>query len=604
MDLDNYGMFTKLRILIASFVLCCGLCHAQINDNFSDGNFSSSPAWTGHDGNFMVNASQQLQLNATGSGESYLSLSNAQPLDSCEWNFWIHLNFSPSSSNYARVYLASSQSDLSSALNGYYLQFGETLSNDQVELFRQSGSSSVSVCRGTTIIANAFSIRVKITRDKAGLWKLFVDPTGGTNYAEEASGTEKTYTSSSYFGLLCNYTSSNVANFFFDDFYVSAPPDAIPAQLDSVKVISDNKLDVYFSEDLSAPSAETSANYSLNNGIGFATSAMHDSMDLKLVHLSFGANFANGNYYTLTVTGVQDPAGNNTINGTMQFLFTRPAQNDIVINEVLFDPLDLGVEWVEIYNRSDKTIDLKDVFLSSRDKSGNLSETSQIVPGGYSMAPQSYLVLCENADAIKAQYHTENPQGFILMTSIPSLNNDNDKIVLSDASQLIIDELHYNSSWHLPLLNDTKGISLERINYGSRTQDENNWHSAAESAGGATPAYKNSQYTRGEDGTAITLSPEVFSPDNDGYDDVLSITYAFDTPGMIGNVQIFDSRGRLEKNLVRNELLAGSGTFFWDGINDENQKVRMGIYVVYFEAFDTKGNVKKYKKVCTVGGKL
>jgi flagellar hook assembly protein FlgD len=73
---------------------------------------------------------------------------------------------------------------------------------------------------------------------------------------------------------------------------------------------------------------------------------------------------------------------------------------------------------------------------------------------------------------------------------------------------------------------------------------------------------------------------------------------------MIANVQIYDSRGRLEKNLARNELLATSGTFFWDGMNDTKTKARIGIYIIYFEAFDTKGNVKKYKKSCVVAGKL
>lgn len=190
------------------------------------------------------------------------------------------------------------------------------------------------------------------------------------------------------------------------------------------------------------------------------------------------------------------------------------------------------------------------------------------------------------------------------MPSIPSLNNDSDYVLLTNALQTVIDKLHYYSSWHLPLLTDTKGISLERINFDNATQDENNWHSASESAGGATPAYKNSQYTNGEGGADVTVAPEVFSPDNDGYNDVLSISYAFDTPGMVGNLNIYDSRGRLTKTLVRNELLAASGTFFWDGITDEKEKAGIGIYIIYFEAFDTKGKVKKYKNTCVVAGKL
>ncbi len=597
-------MAAKLRILIAWICLAsCGMSYGQITDNFSDGNFTSSPAWSGNDTSFTVNAGKQLQLNSSGTNSAYLKISNTQPLQNCEWNFWIQLNFSPSSSNYTRVYLCSDQPDLSSVLNGYYLQFGESLSNDRVELFRQSGAGSTSVCRGTTVIANAFSIRVKVTRDSAGLWKLFVDPTGGINYIQEASGTDNGFSSTSYFGVYCDYTSSNSTNFFFDDFYIYAPPDSIPAALDSAKVISKNKLDVYFSEEISKVSAQTIANYSIDNGIGFASTATQDSLNARLIHLGFGNDLTDGQDYTLTVTGVQDAAGNNTVNEKFQFLFIRPMPNDMVINEVLFDPFDLGVEWVEIFNRSDKTIDLKDLYLCSRDKTGALSEISQVAPGGYMMAPQSYLVLSEDASAIKSQYHTENPNGFIVMLSIPSLNNDSDKVVLADAEQIIIDELHYNSSWHFSLLNDTKGFSLERINYEAAAQNESNWHSASSTSGGATPAYQNSQYQNGESGSEITVSPEVFSPDNDGYNDVLGISYAFDTPGMIGNVRIYDPRGRLEKNLVRNELLAGSGTFYWNGINDENTKSRLGIYIIYFEAFDTFGKVKKYKKSCVLGGK-
>ena len=845
---------------------------SQVIDAFSDGNFTSNPIWNGNDTDFIVNTSRQLQLNSSGADTSYLSTINTQPLSNCEWNFWINLNFSPSSGNYARVYLVSDQKVLSGNLNGYYLQFGENLSGDRVELFRQSGNTPASVCRGTTNIAAAFVLRVKVTRDNYGLWKLFIDPTGGTNYFQEASGTDNTFSNTSFFGVYCKYSATNSTQFFFDDFYIYSPPDVTPAILDSVKVISRDLLDAYFSEALSISSAQMIANYSVNNGIGFASLAVPDTINPALVHLTFATDFVNEQNYTLTATGVQDLAGNNTINsaksffyffplandivineimadpdppvglpgfeyvelfnrthypirlnewtfstgtttkifpnisilpdsfliickdstanlfqshgptiglltsvytlsntgdslvlrnnfgniihsvfynsswyndpikqnggwsleqvdpnsacsgkanwkaaadnsggtpgrknsvntfapdvvaptishiavissnsirlffdeymdsttlmnlsaytidngignplsadpvepdytsvlltfgspvvaGTIysvtvngakdcagnsiasgnnaQFAIAQPASpNDIVINEILFDPKNNGVEWIEIYNRSEKVIDLKGIYFCSQDNSGNLIDINQVAPNGYLIFPQKYIVLSTDASAIKAQYNTPNSEGFLDMSSIPSLNNDSDYVVLVNTSQTVIDKVHYNSSWHLPLLNDTKGISLERINFDKPTQDASNWHSAAESVGGATPAYKNSQYTTGEGGTEVTVTPEVFSPDNDGYNDVLSINYSFDTPGMVGNVSIYDSRGRLTKTLVHNELLASSGTFFWDGITDEKEKAHIGIYIVWFEAFDTKGNVKKYKKACVVAGKL
>ncbi|MCK6650003.1 MAG: lamin tail domain-containing protein, partial [Bacteroidia bacterium] len=161
------------------------------------------------------------------------------------------------------------------------------------------------------------------------------------------------------------------------------------------------------------------------------------------------------------------------------------------------------------------------------------------------------------------------------------------------------------SDMHFALLNSTKGVSLERIDFNRETNDRTNWHSASKDVGDATPAYKNSQYTdAGETESAIEITPEIFSPDEDGYNDVVNINYHFDQPGFVANVSIYDSKGRLNRYLIRNELLGTKGTFSWDGITEEKEKARIGIYIVFFEVFHSDGTVKKYKKTCVLGGKL
>jgi len=601
---ESSGLFRRIRT--PSLCAESGVeAFAQGSDNFTDGDFTANPVWNGNDTDFIVNASQQLQLNSSGTSASYLITPNTQSLNNCEWSFWISLTFSPSSGNYARVYLVSDQQDVSGSLNGYYLQFGEALSNDQPELFRQSGTGSVSICRGTTLIANSFSIRVKVTRDHAGLWKLFIDPAGGTNFSQEASGIDNTFTSTSFFGVFCLYTSSNATKHYFDDFFVGQIVlDTLAPSLVSVAAISQNQLDVYFSEPVDTTSANNELNYSVSGGIGNPVSPVRDAVNSSKVNLSFLSNFLSGTTYTITVSGVQDLSAHTMAVDSDTFYYYLVQPRDVVINEVLFDPYENGVEWVEIYNRSAKMIDLQDISICNISSTGSFSNIKQIAPNGFLIFPGDYMVLGKDQNAIKSQYNTPNPDGFIDFSSFISLNNDSAYVVLIHSSQNVIDQLQYYSSWHLPFLAETKGISLERLNYNNASQDETNWHSAAESVGFATPAYKNSQYTDGTSGTEITVSPEVFSPDNDGYNDVLSISYAFDTPGMIANVNIYDSRGRMIKALVRNELLATSGIFFWDGINDEKLKSRMGIYIIYFEAFEDKGKVKKYKKSCVVAGTL
>ncbi|MEO8148248.1 MAG: hypothetical protein ABI723_11445, partial [Bacteroidia bacterium] len=40
----------------------------------------------------------------------------------------------------------------------------------------------------------------------------------------------------------------------------------------------------------------------------------------------------------------------------------------------------------------------------------------------------------------------------------------------------------------------------------------------------------------------------------------------------------------------------------WNGINPDNEKAKIGIYILYSEIFNTKGDVKKYKNTFVVGG--
>ena len=107
----------------------------------------SNPGWSGTTENFKINSEKQLQTNATEAGTAWLATTNTL-LENTEWNFLIKLGFSPSANNNARVYLVSNKENLTGDLQGYFLQFGESGSDDALELFRQDGDDQTSVCRG------------------------------------------------------------------------------------------------------------------------------------------------------------------------------------------------------------------------------------------------------------------------------------------------------------------------------------------------------------------------------------------------------------------------------------------------------------------------
>ena len=56
------------QILNIYIFLLSTLCFSQVEDNFTDGDFSNNPAWQGTTSNYTINSSFQLQSAATVAG--------------------------------------------------------------------------------------------------------------------------------------------------------------------------------------------------------------------------------------------------------------------------------------------------------------------------------------------------------------------------------------------------------------------------------------------------------------------------------------------------------------------------------------------------------
>jgi hypothetical protein len=388
-------------------------------------------------------------------------------------------------------------------------------------------------------------------------------------------------------------------------------PDNTPPHLLRVSVLTADSIRLFFSEPLDSSTLAIVTRYSIDNSIGNPLSVRPISSDFSKCDLKLASSIVAGITYTITAnTAISDCVGNQlgTPNTALFALPQAVAPNDIVINEILFDPNANGVDFVEIYNRSAKVIDLKNIVLCTQDTIANtLTDFNVIAPEGFLLFPQQYLVLSTSGATIQQQYPVPTDIDLCLdMSHIPSMNVSGDIVILADTGFHIIDRLVYLPSWHFPLLQTTKGVSLERIDFDRATQDATNWHSASETAGFATPTQQNSEFNQsGADDGAVSITEQIFSPDGDGFNDVLNIDYNFTDPGYIANVSIYDSRGRLVRTLEHNVLLGTEkGTFSWDGTMDDRTKARVGAYIIYFEAFTTDGKVKKYKRTCVLAAKL
>ena len=476
---------------------------AQLQDNFDDGDFMGSPSWSGDTADFSVNVTGQLQLNAQTAGESFLSIP-LPPLagGAMEWRFFIRENFSPSSSNYGKVYLSSDTSALDGSVHGYFLRFGEALSNDAVELFRQDGTTSISVCRAQDAqIASAFSLGVKVTRDDIGVWTIWLDADGGTDYVPAATGAEGLYEPQGYFGFICTYTSGNRQNFFFDDVYAGAlVGDTVLPQLLSITPTDQHSLELRFNEIVEPASAAIVANYTADHQLGVPTLAWRDPVDLSLVHIQFAGSFPDGDSIHIVIQGVEDLAGNAVLSFTDTFVyfpFVPGLLHDVVFTEVMFEPSASSIlpdeEFVEILNRSAKALHLENWTISD-------GSSTALFPDVI-LLPKEYMILC-------AEDNTQlfTPYGKVSgLSSFPGLNNDSgDQIVLRNESGEVVDQFHFNNDTYRNSEKDDGGWTLEKIDTGFVCEDAYNWQASLATQGG-TPGKVNSVNGHHEDHKAPAL---------------------------------------------------------------------------------------------------
>ena len=269
---------------------------------------------------------------------------------------------------------------------------------------------------------------------------------------------------------------------------------------------------------------------------------------------------------------------------------------DVFISEVLFNPVAGGTDFVEIYNNSGKEIPLNKLYLGSRDSKLELTQVYPLTSSKKVLHPGNYLALSKDTNGVFPWFEIKCRECFLQMDKFPSYNNDFDYVVLLDEKIQVIDELFYTEKMHHPLLADEKGISLERISFSEETNNIKNWHSASSSSGYGTPGYENSQSeTENTNSPKVTFSPESFSPNFDGYNDEYVINCELNKPGYVANISVFDSAGRFIFKLTNNEILGTSGTFTWNGEDQTGQLLKLGVYVILVEIFNTSGETYRFK---------
>ncbi|MFO0495325.1 MAG: lamin tail domain-containing protein, partial [Flavobacteriia bacterium] len=341
-----------------------------------------------------------------------------------------------------------------------------------------------------------------------------------------------------------------------------ATSDIQAPQITELIALAPNYLEIHFSEGMDSTSLKN-ANFLTNPMLTIANNFV-PSAGSDMTTLQFVENLAGSQTYTISLQNVADCWMNNT---SLSGVFALPeiAQvGDVVINEILFDPYTGGYDWIEVYNNSDKLLDLQNWSLGNFDN--DTISNQKFVSDHFYLPAKGYAVLGKDSAFVKQNYPSAITGHFVYCET-PSFNVDSSTVYLIFNNQ-VMDNVSYSVDWHFQLLDVTDGVSLERIDPSGSSNSSSNWHSAAEAIGFATPGGKNSQYRPTVSSGDFSFTSNTISPDNDGFEDVLQINYEMAETGLLATLTIYDDRGRVIRSLFKNELLGSSGVFNWDGVTD------------------------------------
>jgi hypothetical protein len=309
-----------------------------------------------------------------------------------------------------------------------------------------------------------------------------------------------------------------------------------------------------------------------------------------------------GKIYSIEIPGLNDFAGNAIEKYSREFGLTEAAtQGDLLFNEILFNPFPGDPDYLEFYNCSGNILDASRLQIVSINSTGTRSDFVPLCDEAKCILPGDYYAITTNPEKISDRYFSADLDHLFAIGSLPSFNDDEGHLILYNREVEKIDELNYSEDQHYKLLSDFEGVSLEKTNPIGKSEEIANWHSATESSGWGTPGAPNSVFNDlPSESDRVIFSSTKITPDDDGYEDFLTINLNLNGNGNVISVIVFDETGNYVRKLASNLFAGPKSTITWDGTADDGSAVGTGIYIVFITLYDDTGKTEKWKKVCTV----
>ncbi len=508
-----------------------------------------------------INGNSSLKHNLSNAiGSSYIicPLVNINlKSESIFWEFTLkNSDWDPSSTNNFVFHLLMDFNDPDLADNLFSVGVNFTGSDDLLGLWKTQKGESELLLKSDFNWNEDETVAVKVEYTAKGEWKLFYNRLGemknwysaGT-VISEAPLIDDTW----YSALEFNFeTASRAGQLWFDDLTIESLNTA--PFLKSYMIASDSII-LNFSEDLSFMESSKPGNFELTRGDDLIPiKIIKESSTNNQLVLLMDNDLLTGDYL-LIVNEMVDMKGAASKTETIEFKFFAETKTyDLIITEILADenPV-VGLpeyEFVEIFNASEYSINLKDYKLHVSNKEKILSD--------FELLSHDYLILCPDA-AVEFYKEFGNVLG---LSSFPSLTNSGTSISLESSSGVLLDEVTYSSDWYGDDEKKDGGWSLERIDASNFCSTVSNW-SASISERGGSPGHDNSISGIYEDTSAPVLRSYSLISNQD-----LQLEFS---EALIDDAALLHSNYTLEGNSISSIVKESSTVFqlhFTDALQD------------------------------------
>ncbi len=222
----------------------------------------------------------------------------------------------------------------------------------------------------------------------------------------------------------------------------------------------------------------------------------------------------------------------------------------------------LETEWIELYNPTPFTIDLSRYSIGDALGLRRISDTAVLI------YPDEYFILAQDVNRFRNYYsdfigRAASPSGWQILN-----NSGGDMVRLADETETTVDSVSYDTGF-------PDNRSWERY----VAPDGQSYWGESFSPTGSTPGMRNTYFYPRASSIELTISPDPFSPDGDGFEDATTIMI---NPPDAEDLElvIYDISGRRVKTFYESGISVPA-RIVWDGTGDDGRTLPIGPYIVY-----------------------